>query len=88
MDWNQSLPEVKRFAEQNGLGELDLDEYGFVDPAVLVPQAQFWNRQKATDDDGGQWVTLSANLISDGLNCAGWTATAVGISRNWRDIGC
>ena len=88
VDWNQSLPEVKRFAEQHGLGKIDLGEFGFLDPAVWVPQAQLWNCHTATDEHGRQGVTLSAILILDGHNCAGWTATAVGISRNWRDTGC
>jgi len=35
-----------------------------------VPPAQLWNCQKATDQDAGKWVTLSANLILDGHNCA------------------
>ena len=37
VDWDQSLPEVKRFAEQHGLQKLPLDDYGFADPAVFVP---------------------------------------------------
>jgi hypothetical protein len=71
VNWNQSLPEVGRFAEQNGLSRIDLEDYGFSDPTVWVPQAQLWNCQKPTDDDAGQWVTLSANLILDGHDCVG-----------------
>ena len=70
VDWNQSLPEVKRFAEEHGLSEIDLDEYGFSDPAVWVPQAQLWNCQKPSAENAGKWVTLSANLILDGHDCA------------------
>jgi hypothetical protein len=70
VDWNQSLPEVRRFAEQQGLSKIDLDEYGFSDPSVWVPQAQLWNCQKPASEDGGKWVTLSANLILDGHYCA------------------
>jgi len=69
-DWNQSLPEVKRFAEEHGLSEIDLDEYGFSDPAVWVPQAQLWNCQKPSAENAGKWVTLSANLILDAHDCA------------------
>ncbi len=69
VDWNQSLPEVRRFAEQHGLSKIDLDEYGFSDPTISAPQAQLWNCQKATNEDGGKWVTLSANMILDGHNC-------------------
>jgi len=70
VDWNQSLPEVRRFAEQHGLSRIDLDEYGFSDPTVWVPQAQLWNCQKPADEDAGKWVVLSANLILDGHDCA------------------
>jgi hypothetical protein len=70
VDWNQSLPDVKRFAEQHGLNRIDVDEYGFSDPTVWVPQAQLWNCQKATSEDAGKWVVVSANLFLDGHNCA------------------
>jgi len=70
VDWNQSLPEVKRFAETHGLTRIGLDEYGFSDPTVFVPQAKPWNCQSPTPQDEGQWVTLSANFILDGHNCA------------------
>ena len=70
VDWNQSLPEVQRFATQHGLSIIDVDEYGFSDPTEWVPGAQLWNCQKPADEDAGKWVTLSANLILDGHNCA------------------
>lgn len=38
VDWNQSLPEVKRFAEQRGLEKIELDEYGFSDPNISCPR--------------------------------------------------
>jgi hypothetical protein len=71
VDWNQSLPEVKRFAEQHGLQRILLDEYGFSDPTAFVPQAQLWNCQKPAPEDLGQWVVVSASMILDGHNC-GW----------------
>jgi 4-amino-4-deoxy-L-arabinose transferase-like glycosyltransferase len=70
VDWNQSLPEVKRFAEQHRLQRIALDEYGFSDPTVFVPQAQPWTCQTPAPEDAGQWVALSANMILDGHNCA------------------
>jgi 4-amino-4-deoxy-L-arabinose transferase-like glycosyltransferase len=69
VDWNQSLPEVKRFAEQHGLQRIGLDQYGFSNATVSVPQAQLWNCQTPTQEDAGRWVTLSANFILDGHNC-------------------
>ena len=71
VDWNQSLPEVKRFAEQHGLQKIPLDEYGFSDPTPFVPQANLWNCQKPAPEDLGQWVVVSAGMILDGHNC-GW----------------
>ncbi len=73
VDWNQSLPEVKRFAEQHGLQSIGVDAYGFSDATVFVPQARPWNCQNPTSEDEGQWVALSANMILDGHNCA-WLA--------------
>jgi 4-amino-4-deoxy-L-arabinose transferase-like glycosyltransferase len=70
VDWNQSLPEVKRFADQHGLNAILLDEYGFSDPTAFVPQALLWNCQKPTPEDAGQWVVISAGMILDGHNCA------------------
>ena len=71
VDWNQSLSEVRRFAEQHGLQKILLDEYGFSDPSVFVPQAQLWNCQKPSPKDLGQWVVVSGGMILDGHNC-GW----------------
>jgi hypothetical protein len=70
VDWNQSLPEVRRFAEQHDLQKIGLDSYGFSDASVWVPQSQPWNCQKPTPESEGQWVALSANFILDGHNCA------------------
>lgn len=70
VDWNQSLPEVRRFAEQHGLHSIALDSYGFSDPTAFVPQAHVWTCQKPAPEDAGQWVALSANMILDGHNCA------------------
>src|SRR6202795_3363379 len=69
LDWNQSLPEVEAFAEQYGLQSIALDEYGFTDTAVDVPQAHIWDCQRPTVADDGQWVAVSANMIMDGHNC-------------------
>jgi hypothetical protein len=70
VDWNQSLPEAKRFADLHGLQKINLDEYGFSDPAVNVPQAEVWNCQQPTPADSEKWAVLSANMILDGHNCA------------------
>jgi hypothetical protein len=69
IDWNQSLPEVKRFADQHGLQKLPLDDYGLNDPTVTVPQAEVWDCQRPTAAEDGQWVVVSANMIMDGHNC-------------------
>jgi 4-amino-4-deoxy-L-arabinose transferase-like glycosyltransferase len=69
LDWNQSLPAVQAFVQQRGLQSIDLDEYGFTDTAVDVPQAHIWDCQRPTGADAGQWVAVSANMIMDGHNC-------------------
>jgi Dolichyl-phosphate-mannose-protein mannosyltransferase len=70
VDWNQSLPEARRFAEQHGLQKINLDLYGFTDPTVTVPQANVWDCQQPTAADHEKWAVLSANMILDGHNCA------------------
>jgi 4-amino-4-deoxy-L-arabinose transferase-like glycosyltransferase len=70
VDWNQSLPEVQRFAQQHGLNTIRLDQYGFNDLSVKsVVNADAWDCQHPTSHDAGQWVALSANLILDSGNC-------------------
>ncbi len=71
VDWNQSLPEVKRFADQHGLQRIPVDEYGFTNLTDTVPQAQLWNCQRPAAEDAGQWVAVSADMILDVHNC-GW----------------
>ncbi len=71
LDWNQSLPEARRFAEEHGLQKIELDEYGMNDPNAAMPQAEIWDCQRPTAADGGQWVIVSAGEILDGHNC-GW----------------
>ena len=69
LDWNQALPEVETFVQQHGLKHVLVDEYGFSEPAVYVPEAQLWNCQQPAPEDVGQWAVLSANMIEDSHNC-------------------
>jgi 4-amino-4-deoxy-L-arabinose transferase-like glycosyltransferase len=69
LDWNQGLLEAENFVQQRGLSHLLIDPYSFSDPTVYVPQAQFWNCQRAVPEDGGQWAIVSANLIQESHNC-------------------
>jgi hypothetical protein len=69
LDWNQALPEVESFVRQRGLNHILLDEYGFSEPAVYVPQAELWSCQQPSPADGGRWAAVSANNIADGSNC-------------------
>jgi 4-amino-4-deoxy-L-arabinose transferase-like glycosyltransferase len=69
LDWNQSLPAVKAFADQRGLKSIDLDQYGFTDPVFDVPQSKIWDCQRPVAADAGHWAALSANMIMDGHNC-------------------
>jgi len=69
LDWNQALPEVQRFAERHGVRKFHIDTWGFTDTAVAVPGSEIWNCQRPAEEDAGQWVALSANMIQDGHNC-------------------
>lgn len=69
LDWNQALPEINQVVQQRGLSHVLLDEYGFIDTTVYVPQSQFWNCQKPTAADAGRWAFLSADMIEDAHNC-------------------
>jgi 4-amino-4-deoxy-L-arabinose transferase-like glycosyltransferase len=69
LDWNQALPDVEDFVQQHGLKRVLLDEYGFSEPGMYVPESQFWNCQQPASEDGGQWAVVSANLIEDAHNC-------------------
>lgn len=69
VDWNQALPEVKRFAEKNKIDHLKVDVYGFTDPADSIPNAELWDCQKAAEADAGSWVVISGGNILDAHNC-------------------
>ena len=70
VDWNQSLPEVRQFAERHRLKSLLLAPYGETDPTNDVPQARFWDCQQPQPEDAGQWAVVSSNLLLDAQNCA------------------
>lgn len=69
LDWNQSLPEVEQWVRQRGLSQVLLDEYGFVDSTIYVPQSQYWNCQDASSADAGKVAVISAGSILDAHNC-------------------
>ncbi len=71
LDWCQSFPEVRRFAEERRIEHVLLDEYGFAEPTVEVPQARLWSCQQPAPADAGAWAVVSAGMILDGHNC-GW----------------
>jgi len=71
VDWNQALPEVKRFAEANKIEHVKVDEYGFTEVTDAIPNAELWDCQRATAADAGSWVVVSGSNILDGHNC-GW----------------
>lgn len=69
VDWNQSLPEAKRFADAQGIQSIALDDYALDDGSSAFPNSRLWNCQQPTSADAGQWVIVSANMILDGHNC-------------------
>ncbi len=69
VDWNQALPEVRKFADQHDLKALGVDFYSTTDPTITVPQARFWDCQQPAPEDANQWVVISSNVILDAQNC-------------------
>lgn len=67
--WNEGLPGVERFVEQQHLPAIELDWASLSDPALIVPQAQIWDCQAPTDRDAGQWVAVTAVSILENHNC-------------------
>jgi hypothetical protein len=67
--WNESLPEVERFARQQQMTEIELDWASLSDPALVVPAARMWDCQAPTEEDGGQWVAVAAVSILENHNC-------------------
>jgi 4-amino-4-deoxy-L-arabinose transferase-like glycosyltransferase len=70
VDWNQALPEVRRFAEDHKIDHIKVDEYGFTELTDSIPNAEFWDCQRATSADAGSWVVVSGGSILDAHNCA------------------
>ncbi len=70
VDWNQSIPEVRRFAEERSLKKIALDWYGLTDSTAEVPGSYAWNCQQPSASDGDQWAVISVNLIFDSRNCS------------------
>lgn len=70
VDWNQSLPEVRRYAEKDGVARIKVDEYGFTGVKRYVPMGEEWSCQEPEAADAGQWAVVSANVILDAHNCA------------------
>jgi hypothetical protein len=69
VSWNESLPEVARFAHEQGMREIALDWFSFSDPALVVPEARPWNCEVPAESDGGTWVAVAAVAILEVHNC-------------------
>lgn len=69
LDWDQSLPRAESIIRQNGWQHVLVDEYGFSDPSVYIPGAEFWNCQRPSAADAGRFAVVSAGMIEDGHNC-------------------
>jgi Dolichyl-phosphate-mannose-protein mannosyltransferase len=69
VDWNQSLPEVKKFTQKRGLQKIALDWYGLSDSTENVPGSYEWDCEQPASTDGGGWAVISANLILESRNC-------------------
>jgi hypothetical protein len=71
VDWNQALPEVKRFAQEHAIEHVKIDEYGVIEVTDAVPNGELWDCQKASAADAESWIVVSGASILDGHNC-GW----------------
>jgi 4-amino-4-deoxy-L-arabinose transferase-like glycosyltransferase len=69
VSWNEALPEVERFAEQQGLAEIPLDWFSLSDPALVAPRARVWNCEQPAQSDAGRWVVVSGVMILENHNC-------------------
>jgi hypothetical protein len=69
LDWDQSLPEVERFVVARGIPSIGLDHFGYTDATASVPQSRIWNCERPSPADAGQWIAVSANMISQLRDC-------------------
>jgi hypothetical protein len=69
VSWNEALPEVERFAEEQGLAEVPLDWFSLSDAALVAPRARPWNCEQPAESDAGKWVVVSAVMILESHNC-------------------
>jgi hypothetical protein len=69
VSWNEALPSVERFAQQQNLAVINLDWASMSDPVLVVPQARAWDCQAPTSGDAGQWVVVAAVSILENHNC-------------------
>ncbi len=69
LDWDQSLPALGQFVNERGIASIGLDHFGYTDARVSVPQSRIWNCERPSPADAGQWVAVSANMISQLRNC-------------------
>lgn len=69
LDWNQGLLDVESYVAHRGLTDVLVDEYGFNDPAVYVPQSRVWSCQQPLSSDAGHWAFVSADVIEESHNC-------------------
>jgi hypothetical protein len=69
VSWNEGLPAVENFVQEQQLHEIELDWAGLSDPAAVVPQARAWDCQAPTDSDAGRWVAVAAVSILENHTC-------------------
>jgi hypothetical protein len=52
VSWNEALPEVEKFAEEQGLSEIRLDWFSLSDPLLVAPRAKVWNCEQPAPESG------------------------------------
>jgi 4-amino-4-deoxy-L-arabinose transferase-like glycosyltransferase len=69
VSWNEALPEVERFAEEQGLAEIRTDTFSLADPALVAPRVRLWNCEQPAEGDGGTLAVVAAVSILENRNC-------------------
>ncbi len=68
--WNEALPSLQRFMQEQQLSNIKLDYAALSDPVLVVPQAEVWDCQAPAADDAGHWVAVTAVSILENHNCS------------------
>ncbi len=69
VSWNEGLPDIERFVNQQRLSNIALDWASLSDALLVVPHARDWDCQAPADAEAGHWVAVAAVNILENHNC-------------------